>query len=141
MAEYVTNDVQAVPTAQAIMFEDEVIAGGRSIYHRPGSGIITLRGLTCNQPFARFRCTFGANIALPTGGTAGPISVALALSGEANTATTMEVTPAAVEEFFNVSRTVNVNIPAGCCSQLSVENISGVPIDVRNASIVIERIA
>lgn len=140
MAEYITNDVQTVASDQAIMFEDEVIAGGRSIYHRAGSGIVTLRGLTCNQPFARFRCTFGGNIALPTGGTAGPISLAFALSGEGNTATQMTVTPAAVEEYFNVSRTVNINVPAGCCSQLSIENISGVPVEVRNASLVIERI-
>lgn len=139
MAEYITNDLQPVAANQAVLFEDEVVRGNQSVYHRPGSGIITLRGITC-QPFARFRITFGANIALPTGGAAGPISVALALSGEPNQSTQMIVTPAAVEEFFNVSRTVNINVPGGCCTQISVENTSGVPIDVQNANIVVDRI-
>jgi len=45
----------------------------------------------------------------------GAISLALAIEGEAIPATTMTVTPAAVEEFFNVSSAVFVDVPRGCC--------------------------
>ena len=108
--------------------------------HREGSGLITLRGIT-NQSRARFRVTFGANIALPTGGTAGPIQLAIAINGEPVSATQMIVTPAAAEEFFNVSRTLFLNVPSGCCTQVSVENTSTVAVDVQNASLIVERVA
>ena len=62
--------------------------------HRDGSGLVTLRGLT-NQCRARFRVSFGGNIAIPTGGTVGPISLAIAIDGEAVATTTMISTPAA----------------------------------------------
>ena len=91
--------------------------------------------------------TFGANIAVATGGTVGPISVAIAIDGEPIPSTTMTVTPAAVGEFFNVSRTVFIDVPCGCCVTIAVENTSttaagvAIPIDVSNANTVVERVA
>ena len=84
--------------------------------------------------------TFGANIAVPTGGTAGAISLAIALNGEAVPATQMIVTPTAVAEFFNVSRSIYVEVPAGCCTQLSVKNTSTQDVSVQNANIIVERV-
>jgi hypothetical protein len=83
--------------------------------HRDGSGLVTLRGLT-NQCRARFRVSFGGNIALPTGGTVGPISLAIAINGEPVATTTMISTPAAVEEFNNVFSAIFLDIPKSCCS-------------------------
>jgi hypothetical protein len=40
----------------------------------------------------------------------------------------MSATPAAVEEFFNISRAVNVPVWRGCCETVSVKNISDQPI-------------
>jgi hypothetical protein len=108
--------------------------------HRDDSGLVTLRGLT-NQCRARFRVTFGANIALPTGGTVGPISLAIAIDGEAVRATTMTVTPAAVEEFFNVFSSVFVDVPRGCCVTISVKNITTDDIEVQNANLIVDRVA
>jgi hypothetical protein len=85
--------------------------------------------------------SFGGNIAIPTGGTVGPISVAIAIDGEPVTSTKMIVTPAAVEEFFNVNRDVNIDVPAGCCVQVSVENTSTGDILVENANLIVERVA
>jgi hypothetical protein len=93
------------------------------------------------QNRARYKVTFGGNIALPTGGTAGPISLALALNGEAVGPTTMTVTPTAVNAFFNVFSAIFIDIPAGCCSQLSVKNTSGATIEVQNANLIVERVA
>ena len=52
-----------------------------------------------NQCRARYKVVFGSNIAIPTGGAVGPISVAIAVEGEALGSATAIVTPAAVGEF------------------------------------------
>jgi hypothetical protein len=83
--------------------------------------------------------SFGGNIAIPTGGTVGPISLAIAIDGEPVLATTMIVTPAAVEQFFNVKSSVFIDVPRCCCSQISVTNTSDEAIEVQNANLIITR--
>ena len=138
--EITANALQTVEANQNVLFTDTVVCGSCSILHRGGSGLVTLRGIT-NQCRARFKVTFGANIALPTGGTVGPISLAIAINGEPVATTTMIETPAAVEEFSNVFSAIYIDVPANCCSQVSVRNISNQAIDVQNANLIIERVA
>ena len=138
--EIIANALQTVPANQNVYFTDTVICGNCAITHRDDSGLVTLRGIT-NQCRARFRVSFGGNIGLPADGTAGPISLALAIDGEAVSSTTMTVTPAAVEEFFNVYSSVYVDVPQGCCVTISVRNISTVPVDVQNANLIVDRTA
>ena len=69
------------------------------------------------------------------------ISLALAINGEPVQATTMIETPAAVEEFSNVFSAIFIDVPAGCCSQISVRNTSTQDINVQNANLIIERVA
>lgn len=140
MAEYTANLAQTVGENQNVLFSDTPISGSGSIVHRDGSGLITLRGITA-QCRARFRATFSGNIAIPTGGTVGAISLALSLSGEPVDTTTMIVTPAAVEEFFNVSSSVFIDVPCGCCTSVSVGNTSDQDIVVQNANLIVERVA
>ena len=78
---------------------------------------------------------------MPTGGTVEAISLALAIDGEPIASTTMIVTPAAVEEFFNVFGAIYIDIPRGCCSQISVRNVSTQTINVQNANLIVERVA
>ena len=141
MAEFTAVAQQTVEPNQVILFTDTAVRGNNSIMHRAGSGLVSLRGLTCCQSRARFRVSFGGNIAVPTDGTVGPISVAIAIDGEPVASTRMIVTPAAIEEFFNVSRDVYIDVPAGCCAQISVENTSEDSILVENASLIVERVA
>ena len=138
--ELTANAIQTVPANGNVIFTDTVVCGNCSIMHREGSGLVTLRGLT-NQCRARFRVSFGGNIALPTGGTVGPISLAIAINGEPVATTTMISTPAAVKEFNNVFSAIFLDVPKGCCSQISVRNTSDQPIDVQNANLIIERVA
>ena len=138
--EITANAVQTVLANQNVVFTDNVVCGSTSIMHRDGSGLVTLRGIT-NQCRARFRVTFGANIAIPTGGTVEAISLAISLEGEPIGPTTMIVTPAAVEEFFNVSSSIFIDVPRGCCLSIGVTNTSTQPILVQNANLIIERIA
>jgi hypothetical protein len=127
--EIIANAIQTVPANRNVYFTDTVICGNTSIGHRDDSGLVTLRGVT-NQCRARFLVTFGGNIAIPADGTVGPISIAIALDGEAVLATTMIVTPAAVDQYFNVKSSVFIDIPRGCCSQVSVVNTSDQAINV-----------
>lgn len=138
--EITANAIQNVLANQNVIFTDSVICGNCSIMHRDDSGLITLRGST-NQCNARYRVSFGGNIAIPTGGTVGPISLALAINREPIASTTMIETPAAVEEFSNVFSAIFINVPKGCCYTITVQNVSTQAIDVQNANLIVERVA
>jgi hypothetical protein len=83
--------------------------------------------------------TFGGNVAIPTGGTVGPISLAITIDGEAVPASAMIVTPAAVDQYFNVSTSVFIDVPRGCCAQISVMNTTAEPILIQNGNLIITR--
>lgn len=140
MAEFTAVALQEVPVNQSVYFTDTVVCGNNSIVHREGSGLVTLRGITC-QCRARFRVMFGANIAIPEDGEVEAISLALAINGEPIQSTLMIETPAAVEEFSNVFSAIFIDVPAGCCTQVSVRNTSEQPINVQNANLIVERVA
>lgn len=140
MAEYIYIPLQTVAEGANVLFNDTPIVGTPAIYRRPGAGVVTLRGLT-NQCRARYRVSFGGNIAVPTGGTVEAISIALAVEGEALGAATAIVTPAAVEEFGNVFVAAFIDVPRGCCVSVAVRNTSTQAIEVQNANLIIERIA
>ena len=156
MAEFTNNAVQTVNPNQPVTLNTTIGCNKGYVYHRPGSGIVTLRGIT-NNCFARYQVTFNGNIAIPDGGTVGPISIALALDGEPILTSRAIVTPAATAadpptqaNFFNVTSTAIIDIPKGCCFNVSVENTSEsatpatVPapaILVQNANLTVARIA
>lgn len=138
MAEYVAVTTQTVAQNGNVIYTNTAVNGSNCIKHREGSGIITLRGLT-NQCRARFFVDFSANIAVPSTGTAGEISLAIAISGEPVLSSKMISTPAAVSQYNNVSAGIYIDVPAGCCSTIAVENTSSQAIDVANANIIITR--
>lgn len=138
--EITSSTLQTVAVGQNVLFTETPVSGSGCIVHRDGSGIVTLRGQT-NQCRARYRVSFGANIAIPAGGTAGPISVAIAISGEPLAASTAIVTPTATAAFFNVSLDTFVEVPRGCCVTVAIENTSDQAISVQNANLIAERVA
>lgn len=138
--EITANAIQTVAADQNILFPTTTVPGSCSMVHRVGSGLVTLRGLG-QQARARFQIWFGGNVAVSTGETLAPILLAITLGGETLPATQMIVTPAAVEDFFNVSASVFLDIPSGCCQNISVKNIGTTDIDVQNANLIIERVA
>ena len=139
--ELIANAVQEVNVNQNVLFNETAVCGNCSMHHREGSGLITVRGLTNTQNRARFRVSFGANIAIPTGGTVEPITIGIALDGEALASTFMTSTPAAVDQFNNVHGSAFLDIPRGCCGTISVKNISPQTIEIRNANLIVERVA
>lgn len=141
-AEYSRIDLQTVSVDENVVFMDGDRACRKGfVSHRTGSGIFFLKGSN-NGCKAVYRVTFDGNIAIATGGTVEPISVALTINGEALGNATAIVTPAAIGDFFNVSITTFVDIPCGCCVTVSVENTSETTgIDVTNANIIFDRVA
>jgi hypothetical protein len=140
MAEFTNIALQTVSQGENVTFTDTAVSGSSCIGHREGSGIVKMRGLT-NQCRARFLVDFSGNIQIPTGGAVGEISLALALDGEPLQATKMIVTPAAVENFFNVSAQTYIDVPKGCCSTIAVQNTSTQAIEVQNSNITVVRVS
>lgn len=158
MAEFTYNPIQLVQPNQPVILNTSIGCPKRYVLHRNESGLVTLRGIVNNpcSSFARYQVTFNGNIAVPTGATVGPIAVALAIDGEPILTSRAIVTPAAVapegptmENYFNVTSTAFITVPAGCCTQISVENVStgataadvAPPINVQNANLVVTRTA
>lgn len=141
MAEFTSNAPQTVATGQNVLLTETPISCTRGfICHRDGSGIITLRGIT-NQCRARYRVSADGNIAVATGGTAGPISVSLAITGEPLNSATAIVTPAAVGDLFNVHVEAIIDVPRGCCLTVALENTSTQAITIQNVNVIIDRVA
>lgn len=142
MAEYSANAVQIVNPGESIIFTESPVPCKRGLVkHRDDSGNFLLSGwcpCRCNAN-AEYLIDFGCNISIPEGGTVEEISVAIALDGSTLSSSTMRATPAAVDEYFNVSRAINVNIWNGCCETITIRNISDQPIQVESANIIFSR--
>ena len=149
MAEYLANDVQDVALNGPAIFTASIPCTKGYVYHEDETGIFILRGITAGC-FARYQVTFNGNIALPAGATVGPIAIAIAVNGEPRLTSRAIFTPAAAEEFGNVTSTAIVTVPKGCCFSLSVRAVpanadpAATPapvIELQNANLVITRIA
>lgn len=130
--------LQTVEAGQDVAFTETAVSGTNCIVHRQGSGIIKLRGIT-NQCRARYLVGYSGNIQIPTGGTVDAISLAITVDGEPLQSTRMIVTPAAVENLFNVSAQAYIDVPKACCSTISVENTSAQTIQVQNSNLIATR--
>ena len=148
MAEFTYNPVQTIPAGGNAIFNNTISCQKGYVIHRNESGIVILRGIVNNpcSGFARYQVTFNGNVALAEGATVGPISVSLALDGEAIQTSNAIVTPAAIGDYFNLTSTAIVDIPRGCCFNIAVENTSvgettNPTITMQNANLVVTRIA
>ena len=145
-AEYSNDALQTVNPGETVIFTNAPVpCNAGLVRHRPDTGNFLLAGRVhrrscgCCPQSAQYLVDFGANIAIPEGGEVEESSIALTLDGVAIPTTTMTVTPAAAEEFFNVSDATIVQVWRGCCETLAVRNTSDQPILVRNANIIFER--
>lgn len=148
-AEYLANAEQLVNLNAPVIFTASIPCRRGNVYHEDETGIFILRGRT-NQCYATYQTTFNGNIAIPTGGTVGPIAIAITVNGEPRVTSRAIFVPAAVDTYGNVTSTAIIKVPCGCCFTVSVEYVSGVDdaatvptpaINVQNANLVIDRIA
>jgi hypothetical protein len=152
LAEFVNDPVQLVALNTPAVLYDSIRCPKGYVLHRNGSGIVTLRGIV-NNPCAcsaRYQVNANGNIAVPTGGTAGAIAVALTIDGEPIRTSRAIVTPPAAEEYFNVTSTAIIDVSRGCCVTISLDPVAAtddvtvtpVPfINIQNLNITVNRIA
>lgn len=151
--EFLYNPVQEVALNAPILFDTSIPCTRGNVYHEGNTGNFILRGAnnsnSCNC-FAQYQVTFNGNIAIPDGGTVAPIAVAIAVNGEPRLTSRAIYTPAAAEEYGNVTSTAIIKVPRCCCFSLSVDAVpattdpTAIPapvIDVQNANLTITRIA
>ena len=136
------------PLTQTIAVDNNVLFlnGDRAcrkgyVVHNDSSGIFRLKGVNnCSRTI--YKVQFNANIAITTGGTVEPISVAITQNGETLNNAVATVTPVAIGDFWNVSIATFIEIPCGCCDTISVKNISATTgIDAVNSNLIIDRVA
>lgn len=150
MAEFTYIPSQTVEYGRAaVLNSTQFGCNKRYILHREGSGIVTARGIV-NNPCcgsARYQVSFSCNIALSEGATVGEIAAAIALDGEVLEDTLAVATPAAVGDRWHVSGFTTIDVPAGCCAQISIENASpqagtspNPSIDITNLNVTVNRI-
>ena len=152
MAEFIYNEIQLIQPGAAAILDTAICCNRGYVLHRAGSGILTLRGIT-NNPcarFARYRVAFDGNIAVPTGATPGEIQLALAIDGEVVPTSIAAATPTAADAYWNVNGFAIVDVPAGCCYTISVENASvssdpattpALALNLRNLNVEVTRLA
>jgi hypothetical protein len=149
MAEYLANAEQVVSLNAPIIFTASIPCNKGYVFHEDETGNFILRGIT-NNCFARYQVTYNGNIAIPEGGTVGPIAVGITVNGELRPTSRAIFTPAAVEEYGNVTSTAIITVPRGCCFNISVEAVDGTTevgatpapqINVINSNLTITRIA
>lgn len=153
MAEYSANAAQTIlPGASAIFTATPVPDTTGYIYHRDESGIFRLAsparivgrcfsGCRCNRRMlkALYDVALHGNITIPTGGTAGEISIAVGIDGIADPSSLMIGNPSAVGVFDNVGADISVPVPAICgCETVSIINMSDQPIVLQNANLKVE---
>ena len=140
MAAFTNSNIVSVASGQNVPLTETAVNSKPCIAHREGSGQVTLRGLT-NQCKAVFKVSYGGNIAIPTGGTVEAITAALSINGEALASATATVTPAAVENYFNIYVSAQVCVPKGCCVTVGMRNTSTQAVNFANSNLTVERVA
>lgn len=142
MAEWTyVGGTQIVQPGDAIIFNQVITPCDYDlILHRLDSGEFFAKGInlkperrTCcckRSKAVNYNVHFGANVAIPEGGTVAPIQVAIAVAGSTLGDSVMTSTPTAAADFNNIARYISVPIWKGCCQSVSVRNIGTTPIEV-----------
>ena len=152
MAEYLAVNEQQVNLGEPVIFTASIPCTKGLVYHEDDTGIFILKGITANQCncFARYQITYNGNIAVPEAGELTPIGLVISINGEGRPSSKAIYTPAAVDEYGNVTCTCIVTIPRGCCFSMAVRYVSSVNdetvtptpvINVQNSNLVINRVA
>lgn len=151
--EFLYNEVQAVALNAPVILRTSIPCSKGYVYHESETGNFILKGASstnCCNSYAQYQVTFNGNISIPDGGDVTPIAVALTVNGEPRLTSRAIYTPAAVEEYGNVTSTAIIKVPRCCCFSLSVDAVPATSdptvtpaplINVQNANLTVARIA
>lgn len=122
------GEPQTVQPGGTVLFNLAKVHSGCGERWEAGNGQIRL------VKDGRYLVTFSANIAIPTGGTAQEISLAITKQEQVTSGTTMRAYPGAAGRYFNVATQTYVDVNR-CCETIAVTNTSAIPILVDNPNL------
>lgn len=134
---------QEVLTQGTILFSTDRVRSRRGyacnggwLVHDAGSGQFTLVNNSCGCDV--FEIQFNTNL---TSSTVGSLALVLQANGEAIGGTEMDYTPASANIYESVSSSTLVKVPRGASLTITVKNISASSVLVKDANIIIQKVA
>lgn len=142
MLNVIAKAEQAVAANQNVIFTDTRVKSRRCgcssgwLNHIKGSGLFTITNRT-NLPMA-VEVEFNGNV---TAAAAGATALVIELNGEAIGGTEMDYTVVTANTYQNVGASTLIPVPAGSSLTVSIGNISAGEVLVKDANIIIKKLA
>lgn len=134
---------QEILTQGTILFSTDRVRSRRGdacnggwLVHDAGSGQFVLVNNSCGCDI--FEIQFNTNL---TSATVGSLALVLQANGEAIGGTEMDYTPSAANVYESVSASTLVKVPRGASLTITVKNISASSVLVKDANIIIQKVA
>ena len=142
MLNVIAKAEQTVTANQNVIFNDTRVKSRRCgcssgwLNHVKGSGLFTITNRT-NLPMA-VEVEFNCNV---TAAAAGATALVIELNGEAIGGTEMDYTVVTANTYQNVGASTLIPVPAGSSLTVSIGNISAGAVLVKDANIIIKKLA
>jgi hypothetical protein len=142
MLNVIAKAEQTVTANQNVIFNDTRVKSRRCgcssgwLNHVKGSGLFTITNRT-NLPMA-VEVDFNGNV---TAAAAGATALVIELNGEAIGGTEMDYTVVTANTYQNVGASTLIPVPAGSSLTVSIGNISAGEVLVKDANIIIKKLA
>lgn len=142
MLNVINIPAQEVAANQNIIFNSTRVKSRRCgcqsgwLNHIEGSGLFTITNRS-NQPMA-VELQFNANV---TAAAAGATALVLKLNGESIGGTEMDYTVVTADVYQNVSAETIIPVPVGTSLTISAGNISAGTVTVKDANLIIKKVA
>jgi hypothetical protein len=142
MLNVIAKTEQTVAANQNVIFNDTRVKSRRCgcssgwLNHVKGSGLFTITNRT-NLPMA-VEVEFNCNV---TAAAAGATALVIELNGEAIGGTEMDYTVVTANTYQNVGASTLIPVPAGSSLTVSIGNISAGAVLVKDANIIIKKLA
>ena len=143
MISSVNVPAQTVLTQGTILFSTDRVRSRRGdacnggwLVHDAGSGQFTLVNNGCGCDV--FEVQFNTNL---TSATTGSLALVIQANGEAIGGTEMDYTPATANVYESVSASTLVKVAQGASVTITVKNISATSVLVKDANIIVKKVA
>lgn len=142
MLNVIAKAEQTVAANQNVIFNDTRVKSRRCgcssgwLNHVKGSGLFTITNRT-NLPMA-VEVEFNGNV---TAAAAGATALVIELNGEAIGGTEMDYTVVTANTYQNVGASTLIPVPAGSSLTVSIGNISAGAVLVKDANVIIKKLA
>lgn len=142
MLNVIAKTEQTVTANQNVIFNDTRVKSRRCgcssgwLNHVKGSGLFTITNRT-NLPMA-VEVEFNGNV---TAAAAGATALVIELNGEAIGGTEMDYTVVTANTYQNVGASTLIPVPAGSSLTVSIGNISAGAVLVKDANVIIKKLA